>query len=119
MDWCPTPSYDPDEQEEDVDYVAIGGLPETAETSIAQDQIYPLGKQDAQANMIQLWSMNCKTNDEGELQGEPSAYLTMCILHHYGAVLDLKWCPTGGLMEAVGELDTDISCGTTVEKDIG
>ncbi|KAI8598374.1 hypothetical protein EDD21DRAFT_382653 [Dissophora ornata] len=100
MDWCPTPSYKPDEKKKDVDYVAIGGLPETAETSIAQDQIYPLGKQDAQANMIQLWSMNCRTNDEGELQDEPSAYLTMCILHHYGAVLDLKWCPTGGLMKA-------------------
>ncbi|KAG0297838.1 hypothetical protein BGZ98_000415, partial [Dissophora globulifera] len=103
MDWCPLASDTTTDVVHDVDYVAIGGLPETAEICMTQDQIYPLGKQDAHANMIQLWSMNCRTNREGELQGEPKAHLDMCILHHYGAVLDMKWCPTGCFMEAGSE----------------
>ncbi|KAI7832578.1 hypothetical protein BC939DRAFT_1497 [Gamsiella multidivaricata] len=99
MDWCPLPSYDRNNEAGNKSYVAIGGFPDTAENCIKRDQLYPLGKQDAHPNMIQLWSMNCKTNDQGELRGAPSAYLDMCILHPYGAVLDLKWCPTGGWME--------------------
>ncbi|KAK3834430.1 MAG: hypothetical protein JOS17DRAFT_45530 [Linnemannia elongata] len=99
MDWCPIPSH-ADSPKDNVDYVAIGGFPDTAENCIARDQLYPLGKQDAHPNMIQIWSMNCNTNDQGELQGNPETYLSLCILHSYGAVLDLKWCPTGGRMDA-------------------
>ncbi|KAG0281143.1 hypothetical protein BGZ95_006442 [Linnemannia exigua] len=99
MDWCPLPSNDK-EGEANMDYVAIGGFPDTAENCIARDQLYPLGKQDAHPNMIQIWSINCNTNDQGELQGSPQTYLALCILHSYGAVFDLKWCPTGGHMDA-------------------
>jgi hypothetical protein len=101
MDWCPLPSHS-ESPKDNMDYVAIGGFPDTAENCIARDQLYPLGKQDANPNMIQIWSMNCNINDQGELQGNPETYLSLCILHSYGAVLDLKWCPTGGLMDAVG-----------------
>ncbi|KAG0366412.1 hypothetical protein BGX24_003706, partial [Mortierella sp. AD032] len=99
MDWCPLSSNDK-EAKKNMDYVAIGGFPDTAENCIARDQLYPLGKQDAHPNMIQVWSMNCNTNDQGELQGSPQTYLALCILHSYGAVFDLKWCPTGGHMDA-------------------
>ncbi|KAF9932211.1 hypothetical protein FBU30_008766 [Linnemannia zychae] len=98
MDWCPLPSHR--EKSKNMDYVAIGGFPDTAENCIARDQLYPLGKQDAHPNMIQIWSMNCNTNDQGELQGKSRASLDMCILHSYGAVIDMKWCPTGSLMDA-------------------
>ena len=100
MDWCPLPSH-AKSPKDNMDYVAIGGFPDTAENCIVRDQLYPLGKQDAHPNMIQIWSMNCNTDDQGELQGNPETYLSLCILHSYGAVLDLKWCPTGGLMDAV------------------
>ncbi|KAF9298869.1 hypothetical protein BGZ88_003733 [Linnemannia elongata] len=99
MDWCPLPS-NAKSPKDNMDYVAIGGFPDTAENCIARDQLYPLGKQDAHPNMIQIWSMNCNTNDQGMLQGNPETYLSLCILHSYGAVLDLKWCPTGGHMGA-------------------
>ncbi|KAF9313856.1 hypothetical protein BGZ91_006148, partial [Linnemannia elongata] len=99
MDWCPLPS-NAKSPKDNMDYVAIGGFPDTAENCIARDQLYPLGKQDAHPNMIQIWSMNCNTNDQGMLQGNPETYLSLCILHSYGAVLDLKWCPTGGFMGA-------------------
>ncbi|KAF9901911.1 hypothetical protein EC991_005559 [Linnemannia zychae] len=99
MDWCPLPSSDKTAKG-NMDYIAIGGFPDTAENCIARDQLYPLGKQDAHPNMIQIWSMNCNTNDQGELQGSPKTYLALCILHSYGAVFDLKWCPTGGYMNA-------------------
>ncbi|KAF9124944.1 hypothetical protein BGW39_007775 [Mortierella sp. 14UC] len=107
MDWCPLPSND-EVAKENMDYVAIGGFPDTAENCIARDQLYPLGKQDAHPNMIQIWSMNCNTNDQGELQGSPQTYLALCILHSYGAVFDLKWCPTGGRMDA-GASDGDLT----------
>ncbi|KAF9355002.1 hypothetical protein BGX26_007090 [Mortierella sp. AD094] len=100
LDWCPLPSYEQDDIEENVNYIAVGGFPDTAENCIARDQLYPLGKQDAHPNVIQLWSMNCKSDENGQLQGEAKSYLAICILHSYGAVLDLKWCPTGCFMPA-------------------
>ncbi|KAG0203210.1 hypothetical protein BGX28_004443 [Mortierella sp. GBA30] len=99
LDWCPLPSYE-DEPEKNMNYVAIGGLPDTAENCIIQEQLFPLGKQEAHLNMIQIWSLNCNTDDQGELQSDPKGYLALCIVHSYGAVLDLKWCPTGNLKEA-------------------
>ncbi|KAF9544229.1 hypothetical protein EC957_012274 [Mortierella hygrophila] len=84
MDWCPLPSH-ANSPKDNMDYVAIGGFPDTAENCIARDQLYPLGKQDAHPNMIQIWSMNCNTNNQGELQGNPESYLSLCILHAYGA----------------------------------
>ncbi|KAF9193422.1 hypothetical protein BGZ50_007494 [Haplosporangium sp. Z 11] len=99
MDWCPLASYE-EESSKDMNYIAVGGFPDTAENCIARDQLYPLGKQDAHPNVIQIWKVNCSTNDEGELQGQSEAYLAMCILHPYGAVFDLKWCPTGNILEA-------------------
>ncbi|KAI1307348.1 hypothetical protein EDD11_004495 [Mortierella claussenii] len=108
LDWCPMPSYDQrQETNGNRSFIAVGGLPDTAENCIARDQLYPLGKQDAHPNMIQIWALNCNGNEEGELQGDPNVYLALCILHSYGAVLDLKWCPTGGLMEA-GPAEDDL-----------
>ncbi|KAF9111286.1 hypothetical protein BGX27_005150 [Mortierella sp. AM989] len=100
IDWCPLPSYEEDELGENMNYIAVGGFPDTAENCIARDQLYPLGKQDAHPNVIQLWNMNCASDDEGQLKGEARAYLAICILHTYGAVLDLQWCPTGCYMPA-------------------
>ncbi|KAF9996841.1 hypothetical protein BGZ65_007578, partial [Modicella reniformis] len=75
IDWCPLPSYNKDDADDDEDeeeeaggenknYVAIGGFPDTAENCNARDQLYPLGKQDAHPNIIQIWNMNCNTNDQ-------------------------------------------------------
>ncbi|KAG9319166.1 hypothetical protein KVV02_002462 [Mortierella alpina] len=99
LDWCPLPSYE-DAPDRNMSYIAIGGLPDTAENCIDRDQLYPLGKQDAHPNIIQIWSMNCNTNEQGELRDDPKAYLALCILHSYGAVFDMKWCPTGSFKEA-------------------
>ncbi|KAF9952474.1 hypothetical protein BGZ72_006186 [Mortierella alpina] len=99
LDWCPLPSF-AEAPDRNMSYVAIGGLPDTAENCIDRDQLYPLGKQDAHPNIIQIWSMNCNTNEQGELRNDPRAYLALCILHSYGAVFDMKWCPTGSFKEA-------------------
>ncbi|KAG0088312.1 hypothetical protein BGZ92_006314 [Podila epicladia] len=96
LDWCPLPTKD----EKNTDYIAVGGFPDTAENCRRRDQTYPLGKQDSHPNVIQIWSVHCDTNEEGALQGEPEIYMSLCILHNYGAVLDMKWCPNGNLMEA-------------------
>ncbi|KAF9432324.1 hypothetical protein BGZ76_010963 [Entomortierella beljakovae] len=106
LDWCPLPSYNGKESGENMNYIAVGGFPDTAENCIARDQLYPLGKQDAHPNIIQLWKVNCETDNTGRLKGSPESYLSLCILHSYGAVLDLKWCPTGGYLPAgTGESD--------------
>ncbi|KAG0029496.1 hypothetical protein BGZ82_007940 [Podila clonocystis] len=99
LDWCPLPSND-ELSEKNMDYIAVGGFPDTAENCRRRDQTYPLGKQDSHPNVIQIWSVRCDTNEEGILQGDPEVYLSLCILHSYGAVLDMKWCPNGNLMEA-------------------
>ncbi|KAF9310853.1 hypothetical protein BG003_008034 [Podila horticola] len=99
LDWCPLPSNN-EQPEKNMDYVAVGGFPDTAENCRQRDQTYPLGKQDSHPNVIQIWSVHCDTNEEGMLQGDPEVYMALCILHSYGAVLDLKWCPNGNLMEA-------------------
>lgn len=84
-----------------MDYIAVGGFPDTAENCRRRDQTYPLGKQDSHPNVIQIWNVHCGTDEEGTLQGDPDVYMALCILHGYGAVLDMKWCPNGNLMEAV------------------
>ncbi|KAF9390209.1 hypothetical protein CPC16_005255 [Podila verticillata] len=99
LDWCPLPSND-EQPEKNMDYIAVGGFPDTAENCRQRDQTYPLGKQDSHPNVIQIWSVNCETDEEGTLQGVPDVYMALCILHSYGAVLDMKWCPSGNLMEA-------------------
>jgi hypothetical protein len=104
MDWCPLPSMK-GEPSCSMDYIAVGGFPDTDENCQMRDQLYYLGKQDPHPNIIQLWSMNCDSNNEGELQGKPDAYLALCILHSYGAVFDLKWCPYGNWMKAVSVND--------------
>lgn len=104
MDWCPLPSIQ-GEPSCNMDYVAVGGFPDTDENCQMRDQLYYLGKQDPHPNIIQLWSVNCDSNNEGELQGKPDAYLALCILHSYGAVFDLKWCPYGNWMGAVSAND--------------
>ncbi|KAG0053577.1 hypothetical protein BGZ83_000861 [Gryganskiella cystojenkinii] len=102
LDWCPLPSNvsSATTTSDNRDYVAIGGFPDTDESCQHRDQLYYLGKQDPHPNLIQIWSLNCNTNQEGELQGKPDAHLALCILHSYGAVFDLKWCPYGNWMEA-------------------
>ncbi|KAG0019666.1 hypothetical protein BGZ81_009635 [Podila clonocystis] len=99
LDWCPLPSND-ELSEKNMDYIAVGGFPDTAENCRRRDQTYPLGKQDSHPNVIQIWSVRCDTDEEGILQGDPEVYMSLCILHSYGAVLDMKWCPNGNLMEA-------------------
>ncbi|KAG0351503.1 hypothetical protein BG005_009010 [Podila minutissima] len=99
LDWCPLSSND-ELSEKSIDYIAVGGFPDTAENCRRRDQTYPLGKQDSHPNVIQIWSVHCDTNEEGILQGDPEVYMSLCILHNYGAVLDMKWCPNGNLMDA-------------------
>ncbi|KAG0333535.1 hypothetical protein BG004_000793 [Podila humilis] len=99
LDWCPLPSNDK-QPEENADYIAIAGFPETAQNCRQRDQSYPMGKLDSHLNIIQLWSANCTTGKGSETLERPSVHLALCILHNYGAVLDMKWCPTGNLMEA-------------------
>ncbi|KAF9425539.1 hypothetical protein BGZ94_007449, partial [Podila epigama] len=99
LDWCPLPTKK-DGPEGGMDYVAIAGFPDTAENCRKRDQTYPLGKQDSHPNVIQLWSVRCRSDDDGYMQGDPAIYMSLCILHNYGAVLDMKWCPTGNMLEA-------------------
>ncbi|KAG0260587.1 General transcription factor 3C polypeptide 2 [Mortierella polycephala] len=110
MDWCAlTTDHDPSGNGS-ADYLAVGGLPDIAQNCENRELFCKIGVQDAHPNMIQIWSMNCRTDMNKSPIGEPKAHLDICIVHDYGTVMDLKWCPSGNFSVAEsGSHSGDIS----------
>ncbi|KAI8889979.1 hypothetical protein K501DRAFT_237609 [Backusella circina FSU 941] len=87
LDFCPKrPSND---TQPELQYLAIGGYNTTTETH-TKPQVVGEYK-----NAIQIW--RCDMFFPG---GSPS--LDLCLLHDYGIVMDLKWCPLGSYEENAG-----------------
>lgn len=78
LDFVPKPSSDKRSDQ----YLAIGGYNTTTEHHLLCEDV----DVDHKLNAIQIWK--CKS-----LASRFTPSLDMCILHDFGVVVDLKWCP--------------------------
>lgn len=84
LDFCPKrPSND---TQPGIQYLAIGGYNTTTET---HTKLQVVGEY---KNAIQIWRCDLFFPDKRPL-------LDLCLLHDYGVVADLKWCPLGSYEE--------------------
>lgn len=67
-------------------YLAISGYRGSTEEHIGMNEIQPTG---SYKNCIQLWKLKLSVKE----QEDP--LLDICLLHDYGVVFNLKWCPYG------------------------
>ncbi|KAI7900967.1 uncharacterized protein BX663DRAFT_438154 [Cokeromyces recurvatus] len=82
------PKSPPSPQEDTkVQYLAVGGYKGNSEEHIEMNQRQPTG---AYKNCIQIWRMILSVEVPYE---EP--VLDLCLLHDYGVIFDLRWCPYG------------------------
>ncbi|CEI93818.1 hypothetical protein RMCBS344292_08044 [Rhizopus microsporus] len=70
-----------------IQYLAVAGYRGASEERIGLNEEQPTG---TYKNCVQLWKLKLSVKQEPE---EP--LLDVCILHDFGAVYDLKWCPYG------------------------
>ncbi|KAG0230831.1 hypothetical protein BGW42_000656 [Actinomortierella wolfii] len=107
MDWAPLPD-DSDvftrSTESTMDYVAVGGTPLSL-GGVGSTEPPVLSATESYPNVIQIWGINCQsddnnTDDDMQSANQSLVRLEMVILQSYGAVLDLKWCSIGGHLEA-------------------
>lgn len=71
-------------------YLAVSGYRGCAEERVGMNDLQPTG---SYKNCIQIWKLKLST----KTQEDP--LLDLCILHDYGVVFDLKWCPYGAYEE--------------------
>lgn len=67
-------------------YLAISGYRGSVEEHIGMNEIQPTG---SYKNAIQIWKLKLSTKS----QQDP--LLDVCLLHDFGVVFNLKWCPYG------------------------
>lgn len=85
LDFAPKPSInDPDPS---IQYLAISGYRGSVEENVSINVIQSSG---SYRNAIQIWKLKLSVKQPSE-----SAVLDLCLLHDYGVVYDLKWCPYG------------------------
>ncbi|KAI8640766.1 WD40-repeat-containing domain protein [Parasitella parasitica] len=68
-------------------YLAVAGYKGTVSEHHEIDEIQPAG---TYKNAIQIWRLRLSTKQQSE-----DAILDMCLLHDFGVIHDLKWCPYG------------------------
>lgn len=73
-------------------YLAVAGYKGAEEESHHFSEVQPRG---SYKNCIQLWRLELTV--QGEQAVDP--VLDVCILHDFGIVRDLKWCPYGAYEE--------------------
>ncbi|KAI8385647.1 hypothetical protein BD560DRAFT_167355 [Blakeslea trispora] len=72
-------------------YLAIAGYRGSIEEHVGFDEIQSTG---TYKNAIQIWNMSLSTQLPSE-----SPFLDLCLLHDFGIVHELKWCPYGAYQE--------------------
>ena len=78
-----------------IQYLAVAGYRGASEERIGLNEEQPTV---TYKNCVQLWKLKLSVKQEPE---EP--LLDVCILHDFGAVYDLKWCPYGVYEEVMRE----------------
>lgn len=81
------PKCGSDDNDPTTQYLAVSGFRGAVDEHITMDTIQPTG---SYKNAIQIWKLKLSVERSSE-----SAELDMCLLHDYGVVYDLKWCPYG------------------------
>ena len=81
------------ESDPHIQYLAASGYRGSVDEHIGIGETQPTG---TYKNCIQIYKMKLSV----KAQEEPT--LDLCILHDYGAVLDLQWCPYGVYEEEKG-----------------
>ncbi|KAI9253231.1 hypothetical protein BY458DRAFT_443350 [Sporodiniella umbellata] len=76
-----------EESDRYVQYLAVSGYRGASEEHMGLDEIQPEGEYQ---NCIQLWKLRLSARQKQE-----DPVLALCILHDFGVVYDLKWCPYG------------------------
>ena len=92
LDWCPM-EYD---ARHDTQFIALA-------TKSPDTQELTMGTQASGRGAVQIWSVRglygCSTSEEST----PTLALELAILHDYGTVLELQWCPTGAYSSGSSE----------------
>lgn len=68
-------------------YLAVGGYRGSVEEHVGMEEFQPTG---SYKNCIQIWKLKLSVT---QTQEEPK--LDLCLLHDYGVIYDMKWCPYG------------------------
>lgn len=74
------------ESDPKIQYLAVSGYRGSTEEHIGIDEVQPTG---TYKNSIQIWKLKLSVHE----QEDP--FLDLCLLHDYGVIFDLKWCPYG------------------------
>ncbi|CAO3698895.1 unnamed protein product [Rhizopus stolonifer] len=72
-------------------YLAVSGYKGASEEHMSLDEVQPTG---TYHNCIQIWKMKLSAK---QVQEDP--IMDICILHDFGVIYDLKWCPYGAYEE--------------------
>ncbi|KAG1461298.1 hypothetical protein G6F46_004108 [Rhizopus delemar] len=73
-------------------YLAVGGYRGAAEEHMSMDEVQPTG---TYKNCIQIYKLKLSAK-----QAQTDPVLEICILHDFGVIYDLKWCPYGAYEES-------------------
>ncbi|KAI7882810.1 uncharacterized protein EV154DRAFT_428336, partial [Mucor mucedo] len=79
-----------EEEDSKIQYLAVTGYRGSTEEHIGIGDIQPTG---TYKNAIQIWKLSLSVHE----QVDP--VLDMCLLHDFGVIFDLKWCPYGTYQE--------------------
>ncbi|KAI8349210.1 hypothetical protein EDC96DRAFT_448633 [Choanephora cucurbitarum] len=74
-------------------YLAIAGYRGSVEEHTGFDETQPTG---TYKNAIQIWNLNLSTQLPSK-----SPFMDLCLLHDFGIIHELKWCPYGAYQEDV------------------
>ncbi|KAI8086301.1 uncharacterized protein BX664DRAFT_265753 [Halteromyces radiatus] len=88
-----------------IHFLATGGYKERNELHSFETQ------QQGYQNCIQLW--NCDLNTTRSEDQVSAPHLDLCLLHDFGHVRALKWCPYGAYEE---NLDSDMDDNSSIPK---
>lgn len=92
LDFVPKSYHDSDPTTQ---YLAVAGYKDTFNEHHPLDELQPTG---SYKNAVQIWKLKLSSKRPSE-----DPVLDMCLLHDFGVIHDLKWCPYGVYEDEVNE----------------
>lgn len=87
------PKLAQNESDRSIQYLAVSGYRGSSEEHIGMNEIQPTG---TYLNSIQIWKLKLSVKQKQE-----EAVLDLCLLHDFGVIFDLQWCPYGAYEEEI------------------
>ncbi|KAI9360686.1 hypothetical protein BD770DRAFT_318557 [Pilaira anomala] len=87
------PKLAQNETDRSIQYLAVSGYRGSSEEHIGMNEIQPTG---TYLNSIQIWKLKLSVK-----QNQEEAVLELCLLHDFGVIFDLQWCPYGAYEEEI------------------